>query len=50
MHRLQFEIDPDYMATPEMRRLGRSIEKKLSLIRQELEDLEEQEYLLSQRK
>ena len=47
MDRLQFEIDPDYMATYEVRKLGRKIEKKLQLVLQELEELEEQEYLLS---
>ena len=50
MDRLQFEIDPDYMATPEIRRLGRKIEKKISIIQQELEKLEEQQYLASQAK
>ncbi len=50
MDTLQFEIDPDYMATHEMRKRGRRIERKLSLVRQALEELEEQEYLLSQKK
>lgn len=49
MDRLRFEVDPEYMATPEMRKLGRRIEKKLERLRQQMEQLEEEQFVLSQK-
>lgn len=49
MDRLRFEVDPEYMATPEMRKLGRRIEKKIERLRQQMEQLEEEQFVLSQK-